>query len=175
MGRRSNQLTAREVEAAKPRERDYWMVDAQTERGTGRLVLRVGTGGAKHWYFKSEQDGKRRYTPLGNYAAPPRPGQTPAGLSLDDARDEARRLANIHREHGDVKAYLESQHAAKREAEEREARERAEAERRALDAQAFTVRRLCDLYCDHLQRRGKAAHKDARSIFKVHLYAPRSR
>jgi hypothetical protein len=133
-------------------------------------VLRVGAGGSRRWYFKTEHEGRRAYLPIGDYAPPPRPGETAAGFSLDDAREEARRLANLYRAHGDVKAHLAAEREAKREAEERDARERAEADRRALDAAAFTVRRLCDLYCDHLQRNGKAAHRDARGIFTLHVY-----
>lgn len=168
-------LTARAVEAAKLRDRDYWLTDATTERGTGRLVLRVGTGGSKRWYFKVEHEGRRDYLPIGDYAPPARPGATPGGLSLDDARDEARKLANLHRAHGDVRGHLNAERAAREATEratrEREARERDEAARLKLDAKAFTLRRLCAAYADHLQRQGKISAADVRNTFANHLDA----
>ena len=39
-----------------------------------------------------------------------------------------------------------------------------------LAAERYTLLNLLDSYCDHLERLGRSAHKDARSIFRLHVY-----
>ena len=63
-----------------------------------------------------------------------------------------------HREEGGRPALLEAQRAAK--AAQIEARQHAE---------HFTLSRLLDDYCDHLQALDRRSHSDARSIFNLHV------
>jgi hypothetical protein len=167
--RRSRQLTAREIEGAKRKARDYWLTDAAIERGIGRLVLRVGASGSKRWYFKVETDGRREYRPLGDYAPPPRPGEAPAGLSLDAARDKARELSNLHREHGSLRDHFAAQAKAQHAAEAATQAQQAEAERRAQEQSVYTLRALLDAYTAHLERLGKISAGDVRRAFALYV------
>jgi integrase len=56
---------------------------------------------------------------------------------------------------------------------ERQAKEAEAAKVKArLEAGKYTLKHLLDQYCDHLKALERPAHDDARSVFKMHIYAP---
>jgi hypothetical protein len=94
-------------------------------------------------------------------AAPKSLKPTSAGFSIAAATRAAESLAlehHQHRDEGGRSALLAAQDKVKRAAEE--------AKRLAA---THTLGNLLDAYCDHLEAIGRRSHKDARSIFKLHV------
>lgn len=124
-----------------------------------RLAVRV-TAGAKSFVFESKLDRRTVRVTIGDVA----------DWTLSDARTEARRLAALIDQGIDPRA-------AKREilaeAAARAAAMAAEAEtakREQEKRERYTLRALCESYCDLLQARGKPSARQARSILKVHCF-----
>lgn len=63
MARRTISLTAIEIKAAKPKEKDYKLFDG------GGLFLLITKGGGKHWKFKYRFNNKERKVSIGPYPA----------------------------------------------------------------------------------------------------------
>lgn len=63
MARATTQLTATEIKAAKPKDKDYKLFDG------GGLFLLVTKSGGKHWKFKYRFNGKEKKMSLGAYPA----------------------------------------------------------------------------------------------------------
>ena len=63
MARRTIHLTATEIKAAKPKEKDYKLFDG------GGLFLLITKGGGKHWKFKYRFNNKERKISIGAYPA----------------------------------------------------------------------------------------------------------
>jgi len=99
-----------------------------------------------------------------------------AGMTLVEARTRAGELQRmIQSGIPNPRVWLEEQERLKVEAEEaaRAAREVEEAarQREAMERERFTLRRLCEIYAEHLEARGKVqTAKHARSMCKVHLF-----
>lgn len=148
-----------ELRDAKASGADVWLTDATTARGVGRLRLRARSSGQGMFYFRySDAQGKQDQLHLGMYD-----NSGVAGLSLKDARAKAGELSRLYQAgHRDLRAYIEHQQAEERSRIGAAARVRSEASQ-------FTLERLLDEYCDYLQALGRRSHKDARSIFKLHI------
>lgn len=130
----------------------------------GALQARKQTSGstALYWRYSIGTLSERVAIGLYDSAAPPKSLKpTLAGYSLQAAIRAAESLALEHHQHRDaggrpalIAAKLEARNAA------------AEAVRQAA---ASTLESLLISYCDHLQSLGRSSHKDARSIFRLHV------
>lgn len=130
----------------------------------GSLEARRLTSGQVMFYWRFTQDKKTQRVPIGVYdsAAPPKSLKpTGRGYSIAAAADAAREFAKTNTETpGGLRAERERQKTAE------------DAEKKAKAArQKYTLEALCDEYCKWLEKREKAAHKDARNIFDNHLTA----
>lgn len=130
----------------------------------GSLEARRLPSGAVMLYWRHTEGGRTTREPLGAYdsSAPPKStSPTARGYSVTAALVAARDLAKRNAETpGGLRADRERQEAAERV-------ERAAAAAR----EKYTLRALCDEYCDWLKKREKPSHKDARNIFGNHLPA----
>ncbi|WP_457443806.1 tyrosine-type recombinase/integrase [Roseateles sp. P5_E4] len=161
-------LTPKGIERKKAGDADVWLSDDEGTRGGGRLVLRISPGGSKLFYFRYSIDGSRKQLPMLPYSKESAPGR----VTLEEARDQARRYAAIHRnpETRDVGAYL---HGLKQEAEAARLEEerRVQAHQEAAKASSkYTLRALCETYVKHLQTQGKQSANDVESQFRCHVY-----
>lgn len=87
--------------------------------------------------------------------------------NLDDAREEARRLQRLIDKGIDPRELEREKAAAKAAAIATKEAEKAAEEGR----KQYTLKALCNAYCDHLAAKGKAqSARQARSIFKVHVF-----
>lgn len=87
--------------------------------------------------------------------------------NLDDAREEARRLQTIIDKGTNPRELEREKAAAKTAAIAANEAEKAAAEGR----KQYTLKALCNAYCDHLEAKGKVqSARQARSIFKVHVF-----
>ncbi|MEF8701525.1 MAG: integrase family protein [Candidatus Accumulibacter sp. UW20] len=131
-----------------------------------RLAVRV-TAGAKSFIFESKLNRQTVRVTIGDVRA----------WILEAARDKARLLQTMIDQGIDPR-----QEKRDREAEAARKIAEAEAQAAALVAEAeaakreqekrqrYTLRTLCEAYCDLLQARGKPSARQARSIFKVHAF-----
>ncbi|MFZ1909530.1 MAG: tyrosine-type recombinase/integrase [Burkholderiales bacterium] len=148
--------------AAKWRGADRWLSDGGS-RGAGRLVAKIGQGGATFYFAYFDTQEKRRFLPIGPFD----PSGT-RGISLQRARDRAAELSAIYR--GGTPS-LHEHFERQREAEERAHKAAQEAARREQEAALRgTLRQLLDAYTAHLVRMGKQSAGDVRRIFKRHVY-----
>jgi integrase len=124
--------------------------------GGGSLeARRIKAGVQLYWRYTTA--GKTDRQPIGLYdssAAPLSTSRTDKGYSIRAAEREAERLAVEHRQAADVGGL-------------REARKLAEKVR--ADEKAQTLDKLLSDYCDHIETLGRTAHRDARSIFNLHV------
>lgn len=131
---------------------------------SGSLEARKMASGAVTFYWRVTINGKTSREVIGVYdpSAPPK-ALTPSarGYSINAAMRAAEALAAQHH------ANLENGGFAGVKAAEQEAKARAVSAK--LEAAQFTLQSLLSDYCDHLEALGRVAHKDARSIFKLHV------
>lgn len=124
--------------------------------GGGSLEARRITAGVQfYWRFTSE--GKTDRLVIGPYdsSAPPKTLKaTEHGYSAQAAMRAAEALAEQHRTHS-ASGGLRAFRAAKQQARK--------------DASLQTLDRLLTDYCDYLESLGRSAHRDARSIFNLHV------
>jgi hypothetical protein len=73
-------LTEKQIQALKPREKDFVMSDGRTARGEGVLVLKVRPNGTKEFYFQRHVGGKKKMDKLGTWP----------DMKLTFARDKCR-------------------------------------------------------------------------------------
>lgn len=124
--------------------------------GGGSLEARRLQAGVQ-FYWRYTTNGKTDRLPIGPYdsAAPPKSHEkTARGYSVRAAMRRAQELAQQHRdaaEAGGLRAVKKAEQLAK-----------VAAERQTLD-------KLLTDYCDHLEKLGRSSHRDARSIFKLHI------
>jgi integrase len=130
---------------------------------SGSLEARRLTAGVS-LYWRYTINGKTVREVIGMYdptSSPKSLQPTPRGYSFSAGLRAAEALALEHHRHraeGGRPALLAAQAEAKR----------AEAEAQRLVAQ-HTLENLLTAYCDHLEAIGRRSHKDARSIFKLHV------
>ena len=146
---------------------------------TGSLQARKQINGAVAFYWRYSIGTTSERVPLGNYdssAAPKSLTPTARGLSVQAAIREAEVLAIQHhsnRKNGGRPALLAAQSEASAETIRlAEVARQAENDEMAAksDAKTHTLRSLLNLYCDDQKRLGRTSHKDARSIFKLHIF-----
>ncbi|GAO22264.1 Integrase [Alicycliphilus sp. B1] len=131
---------------------------------SGSLEVRKLASGAVTFYWRVTINGKTAREVIGVYdpSAPPKSLQpTSKGYSIIAAMRAAEALAAQHH------ANLDKGGFAGVKAAEREAKAKAQAAK--LEAEQFTLEALLNDYCNHLEALGRVAHKDARSIFKLHV------
>jgi integrase len=131
---------------------------------TGALQARKEASGAVALYWRYSIGTKSERVRIGLYdsSAPPKSlTKTASGYSVAAAIRAAEALAIQHHEHRDAggrPALLAAERESRRTAEET-----------AQRAAKNTLKSLLTDYCDHLQALGRRSHKDARSIFKLHI------
>lgn len=131
---------------------------------SGSLEARKLASGAVTFYWRVTTAGKAHREPIGIYdpSAPPKSLQpTAKGFSIMAAMRAAEALAAQHHSNLENGGFVALK-AAKAEAKAKAAAEK-------LEAAQFTLAALLTDYCDHLEALGRVAHKDARSIFKLHV------
>jgi integrase len=133
----------------------------------GSLQARKQASGAVGFYWRYSIGPKSERVAIGLYdsSSPPKSlTKTKKGFSIAAAVQKAQELATEHHQHRDAggrPALVAADRAAK------------EAAALATEQAAkFTLSNLLDDYCDHLQALGRDAHRNARSIFKVHVKEP---
>ncbi len=133
----------------------------------GSLEARKLSTGAVNLYWRVTVAGKNLRELVGIYdsSAPPKSQtRTPKGFSIVAATRAAEAMAQKHVAHlpdGGIIGVKKAEQAAM------------VAKQKAADLEAHqTLDRLLTDYCDHLETLGRSAHKDARSIFALHVVAP---
>lgn len=176
------QLTAKEIELAKPGERLYGALGPDLP---GALLVKVGSrthaasaeaGAAKRMsrhkshthgavvrdlYYRYRVQSQDRLIKLGRYEA----RGAPHGLTLADAHARCREYAEKLKNTPDLKVALELRRRAEIEQRRQELREHREADVKTLQA-------LLDVYVAHLRTQGKNnSARDAATAFRVHVGA----
>lgn len=131
---------------------------------TGALQARKQTSGAIAFYWRYSVGTLSERVSIGHYdpaAAPKSLTPTTVGYSVSAAVRAAESLALEHHQHKD-EGGRPALVAMKRKAKQASA----ETVRRT---EASTLGKLLLAYCDHLEKVGRRSHKDARSIFKLHV------
>lgn len=142
---------------------------------SGSLEARkLSTGTMLYW--RVTIGGKTERVTIGLYdsSAPPlKPTPTAKGFSIKAAIRAAEVLAQAHKDNlkiGGHRGLIEAEAEAARKVAEAQAEEVRMAEAAKLEAAQFTLKNMLNHYCDHLEALGRRSHKDARSIFKIHVY-----
>ncbi|MDH3460453.1 MAG: integrase [Burkholderiaceae bacterium] len=132
---------------------------------SGSIKARKIKNGAVKFYWRFTFDGKTDREPIGLYdrSAPPKSiNPTGLGYSFAAAEKAAQDMAARHEANKDAggwPALVAAEIRAKRAAEATQ-----------QDAAKNTLRKLLEAYCDHLQKLGRDAHRNARSIFTRHVF-----
>jgi integrase len=133
-------------------------------RPAGALQARKQTTGAVSFFWRYSIGERSERVPIGLYdpgAAPKSMTPTSRGYSVAAAIRAAEALAIEHHQHRD-----EGGRPALVQAKRQAAQEAEEARRAAAD---HTLENLLTAYCDYLESLGRRSHRDARSIFKLHV------
>lgn len=136
----------------------------------GTLEARKLTGGTA-FYWRVTIHGKTERTAIGLYdstAAPKSLQPTAKGYSVAAATAKAQALAQQHHDNIDEGGYA-AVVAAKKEAKRIAAEAVVAAEAAKLEAARHTLENLLTDYCDYLEALGRTSHRDARSIFNLHI------
>lgn len=164
MTAKSTLLTVKEIPAAVRRAvksgRDVWLTDPAA-RGKGRLVCRCTTAGSAILMFRyTAPDGARQIIRIGSYDAEGR-----AGMTLDQARDEAGRLAKKYQAGtGHLREELQEEAEAKAAAKAASILAKTEADKRARRG---SLSALIDTYVGTLE--GRESQYDAKSVLRLHV------
>ncbi len=133
----------------------------------GSLEARKLSTGAVNFYWRVTVNNRTLRELVGTYdsGAPPKSLKpTAKGFSIMAATRAAEAMAQKHVAHlpdGGIVGVKAAEQAAM------------VAKQKAADLEAHqTLERLLADYCDHLESLGRTAHKDARSIFALHVVAP---
>lgn len=148
---------------------------------TGSLQARKQSNDVVVFYWRYSIGTKSERVPIGNYdpgAAPKSLTPTTRGFSVQAAIRSAEEMAILHhanKKTGGRPAMLATQAEAAKEA-----LRLADAVKQAknkeitakLEARTYTLKSLLEQYCDDQKRIHRTSHKDARSIFRLHIYEP---
>lgn len=133
----------------------------------GSLEARKLSTGVVNFYWRVTENNRTLREMVGIYdsGAPPKSLKpTVKGFSIMAATRAAEAMAQKHVAHlpdGGIVGVKKAEQAAM------------VAKQKAADLEAHqTLDRLLTDYCDHLESLGRTAHKDARSIFALHVVAP---
>jgi integrase len=141
---------------------------------SGSLEARKLTTGTS-LYWRVTIKGKTERFAIGLYdssAAPKSLKPTAKGFSIQAAIRAAEDLAQKHHANigsGGHRGLIDAQAEATRHAVEAEAEAVRMAEAVKLDAERYTLKNMLAHYCEYLEALGRRSHKDARSIFKIHV------
>ncbi len=138
--------------APSPEKKTYYVFDAEQ----GGLSVRVTGRGAKAFVYSGKLRGVPIRLTIGDCGV----------WSIDDARREARRLQMIIDGGDDPREIIKERIAAKTAATAAQEAERLTRE----NEQRYTLKALCELYCDTLEAQGKVSARQARSILSVHVF-----
>lgn len=133
----------------------------------GALQARKQAGGAVAFCWRYSMGTKSERVNIGIYdptAPPKRLTPTDRGYSVAAAVSACEKLATQHHTHKD-QGGRPALVAAEKDA-------KAKASSAKADAAKHTLQSLLGDYADHLEALGRSAHKDARSIFKLHIIEP---
>lgn len=134
---------------------------------SGALQARKQASGATALYWRYSIGTSSERVLIGMYdssAAPKSLEPTGKGYSIAAATRAAEALSlehHQHREEGGRPALVAAEKKAK-----------AKAQAAKEEAEKYTLQNLLADYCDHLEALGRVAHKDARSIFNLHVMEP---
>lgn len=134
-----------------------------TDASCPGLKVRVTAGGAKAYVFESKLNRQTIRLTLGDVLIWPLESTDP---HQPGAREEARRLQALidrNEDPRDIARQKDAERAARRAAE-------AAAQREAEHRHKHTLRALCEAYVAYLEEQGKPAMRDARSLFRCHVY-----
>jgi integrase len=137
-------------------------------------VRKLASGVTLYWRYTLA--GKSERVLIGNFdsKAPPKCLEpTARGYSVAAAIRAAESLATAHKANlaiGGHRGLIEAEAKAARVKAEAEAEAVREAEAIKSAAARFTLRNMLIHYCDHIESLGRRSHKDARSIFKIHVF-----
>lgn len=134
-----------------------------TDASCPGLKVRVTAGGAKAYVFESKLNRQTIRLTIGDVLTWPLESTAP---HQPGAREEARRLQAL------IDRNEDPRDIARQKGVERAARRAAEAaaQREAEHRHKHTLRALCEVYADRLEAQGKPAARDARSLFRCHVY-----
>jgi integrase len=121
-----------------------------------QLCVRTTPAGAKSFVYAGKLNGAPLRITIGSTDV----------WNLDDAREDARRLQRLIDKGIDPRELEREKIAAKASAIAAKEAETEAAESR----KQYTLKALCIAYCDHLEANGKKSARQARSIFKVHVF-----
>jgi integrase len=132
----------------------------------GALQARKLKTGAVALYWRYTLEGKTDRVVVGNFDSKIPPKQTePKGTAYSIA-GAAKRAAELAEQH---QASIKAGKGGYRAAEQEQVAQRAADRAAKVIASEQTLKRLALAYCDHLQALGRTAHRDARSIFTLHM------
>lgn len=126
-------------------------------------------------YWRVTISGKTERVQIGFYdssAAPKSLKPTTKGFSIRAAIRAAEVLAHAHHANianGGHRGLIEAATQKLRRETEEKAEEIRKVETAREEASKFTLKNLLTDYCIHLEELGRMSHKDARSIFKIHV------
>jgi integrase len=155
-------LTVRKLDARpKDGEPDQWISDGSI-RGSGALWARLSPASVS-FYFRYTHEKKKKSLALGGYDE-----HGAKGLTLKAAREKAGEISKLYQSgitdlHGHLERVQQAEERARKDEEEA-------ARRNAEEAERGTLRQLLEAYIGHLQRSGKQAAGDVRSIFDRHVF-----
>lgn len=164
-------LSTSRIAAAKATDKDLWLSDSDGKRGFGRLMLRVQPNGAKHFYFRICQAGRRRMVALGPYSKDAKQNH----LTLKQAREAAHQVLTNVRSASPTPQATGAPHAVTPRAqtlanEEQEQAQQAVVEPSPPTSSQGTLDELCAAYVDHLFRHGRISATETGNRFRRHLY-----
>lgn len=137
-------------------------------------VRKLASGTAFYW--RVTLAGKSERVLIGSYdskAAPKSLEPTTRGFSVVAAIRAAESLATAHKANianGGHRGLIEAEAEVARVKAETEADAKRKADAIKVAAARFTLRNMLLHYCDHIESLGRRSHKDARSIFKIHVF-----
>lgn len=135
-------------------------------RPNGALEARLGKDKQITFLWRGSLEKKTVRIPIGFYdsKAPPKSlTSTFRGYSIQAAIRKAEEIASVHAEHkhqGGYQAVAKTERLQQKEAYEYQ-----------LDKRQQTLEKLLLTYCDYLESKNRSSHKDARSIFRLHVFA----
>ncbi len=133
------------------------LTESLAGRGTGSIFFKK-VGATVTAYYRWNLNKVPGQLSIGQYAS------TPPGMRLTDIRDEAKRLAQILKEHGNPKEYLARQKA------EKEAQLQAEAMASDARSKLGTFKDLLDDYVADMSERGRVKTDQVARMFQMHIH-----
>jgi Arm DNA-binding domain len=153
----SGRFTSREIRALQPRDVEYRLTET-APRGEGRLTLRVRPSGLKEFYYRKRRKDGDQTIRIGRFEQTPGFG----GITLEQARDELKKLVEMERATGNFRTEVERQKDEAVRARLSEARA----------ARAGTFDQMLDAYVGDLRARGRVSAKDVENSFLRNVKKP---